>query len=175
MLGSVRATGTLPGLGHEPLGWLPVDVAAEALIEVIESMAKHGPGGQQAQIYHLLNDDQKTTWQDLLAWAKTNAEGKVELLPPAEWVRKMEVLQKERPDHPALALLGLWKNAYGDKEEDDNETQHEAEAAEADGKTGGRFETSKTKEVTRALRELNTLDQAYFERIWHWIMENVDE
>jgi len=177
MLGSVRATGALPDLGSEPLGWLPVDVAAKGMIEVIDKMGGGKSTKQekpQAQILHLLNDDQKTTWEDLLSWAKTNATTKFELLPPAEWIKKMEILQKESPGHPALALLGLWKKAYGEKQEEDENVQEKAELT-AEGKIDGRFETTKTVEVTKALRDLRRLDHDYFEKIWRWIMENVEK
>jgi len=173
MLGSVRSTGSLPDLGAEPLGWLPVDVAAMGMIEVIEGIAgTKNPGTAQAQVFHLLNHDQKTAWKDLISWAQRNAKEKFELLPATEWVKKMEELQKERPEHPALALLGLWKKAYGEKE--DGNVQGKAEL-EADGNTAGKFETAKTKKVTMALKELKILDEAYFEKIWRWIMENVEE
>lgn len=147
------------------------------MIEVMESITgtmNAGTAHAQAQVFHLLNDDQKTTWKDLLSWAQENTKEKFGLQPPAEWVKKMEELQKERPEHPALALLGLWKKAYSEKQEEDGDVQEEAEL-QAEGNTAGKFETTKTKKVTKALKGLKTLDEAYFEKLWRWIMENVEE
>ena len=55
MLSSMKVTNSLPDLKKEKLGWLPVDVAAEAVLEVSLSQIRQGENDQAIPVYHILN------------------------------------------------------------------------------------------------------------------------
>ncbi|KAI7036043.1 hypothetical protein KC352_g46985, partial [Hortaea werneckii] len=62
MLSAVKVTGSLPSL-QDKLDWLPVDIAADALIQGVS--ARHVGNGPA--VYHVVNDHDRPTWADLLA------------------------------------------------------------------------------------------------------------
>lgn len=110
MLSSVQVTKTLPEL-DEPLSWLPVDFAAEAVVQI----AFRKPQLEEKldiPVYHLLNNDRTSTWSDLLSWMR-NFAAPFETVPPKQWVDHLENLRGEDAKYPARKLLGLWKSAVG--------------------------------------------------------------
>lgn len=111
-------------------------------------------------IYHILNDAAPAaTWADLERWISKLAP-EVKFVSETEWLDKLEDgLQKDQPDHPALKLLGLWKEAYG-KEGADGEVE------------GVAFDTTNARAFAPALRT-EPVDEEYFGRLWSWIMENL--
>jgi len=204
MLGSVRATGVLPDL-KEPLGWMPVDVAGRGMCEIIAGMASSTAGSgtgfgtpkndeneaprpakkqkltpssstsEDLQIYHLLNNASSSpSWADLLTWAQSHAEPSFKLLPPHEWIQRMEALQRERPEYPSLKLLGLWRDSYGEGKGKKEKVRN----GDEEKKSAVQFATQRAEGMAPSLREQGgggKIDEVYFERVWGWIMQNVDE
>lgn len=135
MLGAGRVLGALPRLGGEGLGWLAVDEAARAVLEVagVEvgegGMARSGEvgGGERMQsdatdagtvqraeevpVYHILNPDNTRTWDDLLSWA-CRLHPSLEVLTSQEWIARLEDPDGKAVGHPAGKLIGLWRGAY---------------------------------------------------------------
>ncbi len=114
MLSSVRVTKCLPDL-DECLAWLPVDVAATAVVQIAQRGGEvrskdHRDGDRDVPVYHVVNNNRTTTWSDLLSWMR-NAAAPFEIVPPREWVDRLERLRGEGARHPARKLLGLWKGA----------------------------------------------------------------
>ncbi|MCJ1356353.1 MAG: hypothetical protein MMC33_006348 [Icmadophila ericetorum] len=94
MLSTVKVTGSLPALEDEKLSWLPVDIAAQAVLEItfkqgsgttdaapeaeipmIESLQRNEhdnnidtAAAQETPVFHLVNPHHTPTWLDLLSW-----------------------------------------------------------------------------------------------------------
>ena len=152
MLSTARLIKCLPDLGDEPLDWLPVDVAARAFLEA--TRVDEG-SGEQMPVYHVLNPHRQPVWHEMLHWLEKKEE--FEIVSPQEWVRRLE--ESNNADHPAMKLLGLWKNSYG------NES--------GDTKQRPQFSMETTSKCVPALRDVKPLDEAYVGRIWEWIQKSV--
>ena len=158
MLSSVKVLEALPDL-HQNLDWLPVDTAAEAVIEVALNNTEKLLGSTQENIpvYHILNPSRATTWSDLLTWMKKLSPD-FAVVSPAAWVARLKDLQE---NHPCKKLLGLWTEAYGEDK----------------GSVGANedvlFDTEKTMEVTTVMRNVKPIDQAQFEKMWGWIEQEM--
>jgi thioester reductase-like protein len=161
MLSSVKATGSLPDL-KETLNWLPVDSAAEAVLDIAFVEKLYQPQGSKIEtpVYHILNPSTQTNWSDLLRWMHDLAPG-FETLAPADWVSRLENVEGKAADHPAKKLLGLWRDAYCKADK----------AGEAKDKVT--FEMEKTKRISPAMRDVNTIDEEMFGKLWTWI-EQID-
>ncbi|OMP84082.1 Linear gramicidin synthase subunit D [Diplodia seriata] len=177
LLSTVRVTGCLPALRGEALAWLPVDVAAAAFVEAAGSSSAAAavavPGeeeggmgeGGEMKVYHVLNEHCEPDWMQLLEWL-----GKVEefeVVEPRVWLERLEKVAArtddggssgEREQHPALKLLGLWKDAYGEK--------GRSAGAGIERRT---FATEETKKVAPVLRKVRPVDDEYFGKIWRWL------
>ncbi|KAK4546065.1 hypothetical protein LTR36_002202 [Oleoguttula mirabilis] len=157
MLSAVKVTGSLPALADEKLDWLPVDIAAAALIEGADMSSKEG----QTLVYHVLNDNEQPDWTDLLDWLQKKETFNV--VSPAEWVEQLERALNEGSDHPSGQLLDHWKRAYGT----------ESEGVEEKKAQSVTFSMSRTKEALPALRSIQPVSEAYFYKLWSWIVENM--
>lgn len=160
LLSQVSLTKTLPKLQDE-LSWLPVDTAARAFIEVAKAMNTMNET-QEMQVFHIVNTDQTTQWADLMRWVK-KAMPDLNIVEPQHFVEKLETLQKEGKDHPAMRLLPHWKAAYA-MEKDPNERESKQNGALT-------FQTTKTYAVAPILRTVKPVNEAYFEKIWKWIQD----
>ena len=162
MLSSVRVTGALPDL-KETLNWLKVDVAASAVLQIsfdlLEESSSNRPSTDSLAVYHVINDNSAPKWTDMLTWIKRFKQDLL-VLPPAEWVDRVENLAGPDRDHPARKLLGLWKTAYcGD------ESKEKARDVT--------FEMEKTLAVAPILKDVRPIDEAYFARVWEWIQREM--
>ncbi|KAF4542568.1 Acetyl-synthetase-like protein [Lasiodiplodia theobromae] len=182
MLSTGRLTGCLPALPAEPLGWLPVDVAARAFVEAVGAMGdgdRHavagrkddgegeGRGGQDVKVYHVLNEHCDPDWMRLLSWLKKLED--FEVVEPGVWLERLEEARSGNgeTDHPALKLLGLWKDAYGN-------VDHLSAADEERVRSGSdrrTFAMEETKKVAPALRNVRPVDEKYFGKIWKWLCD----
>lgn len=164
MISSVKATGSLPDLREVALDWLPVDVAAEAVVQVgnigaSSSVADSGRDDKEIPVYHILNPHNTPTWSSLLHWLQT-LHPNFAILPPNQWVEQLENLTGAQANHPARKLIGLWRDAYcGDESVRD----------EGDGKGRVVFETEKTSKTIPVMRNIQPIDEALFTKIWTWI------
>lgn len=181
MLSSSRITGCLPDLGNEPLSWLPVDVAAEAILELsfFGGIEKAGRAGlhQKTPVYHVVNRHQTPSWSDMLEWiSRHNSDDtsesheapqttEFEIVHPAEWVEILEdALEKE--EHPSRSLLHLWKQAFGEK-------YHEQPDPPARTIHPPMFETRLTERASEAIRTVKPLEKEDVVRLWTWVQANV--
>ena len=109
MLSSVQVTNSLPDL-DEPLSWLPVDLAAKAVLQIAARKPLVHADGAHIPVYHILNNDQSARWSDLLRWMR-NVAALFETVPAKQWIQQLESLEGDAAKHPARKLLGLWKSA----------------------------------------------------------------
>ncbi|KAI4162995.1 MAG: hypothetical protein LQ342_003312 [Letrouitia transgressa] len=165
MLSSTKATNALPRLQGEKLDWLKVDVAATAIVEIgfdllSNARQSHRQLDAPLPVYHVVNGHRTPTWDDMLGWIK-GWNRDLEILPPPEWVDRLENLTGNGRDHPARKLLGLWKAAYcgsgtSRKSRDDNA-----------------FAMARTLEVAPVLREVKPIDEVHFAKVWQWVQQEM--
>ncbi|KAL8671917.1 MAG: hypothetical protein Q9224_007602, partial [Gallowayella concinna] len=88
MLSTAPILHALPDLGTLPLDWLPVDIAAKAVLEIAESMKKRRDEGVKEEerafpVFHILNPSTTPTWGDLVAVVRKSASlSDLEVLAP---------------------------------------------------------------------------------------------
>ncbi|RMZ00779.1 hypothetical protein D0862_06620 [Hortaea werneckii] len=152
MLSAVKVTGSLPNL-QDKLDWLPGDIAADALIQGVS--ARHVGNGPA--VYHVVNDHDRPTWSDLLAWLRKKES--LEAIPPAIWVEQLEKAIDAGSNHPSGQLLDHWRQAY---------------CSDKDGGEGPvSFAMERTRNVIPALRGVEPVNEEYFAKLWTWIRENM--
>lgn len=157
MLSSVKLTGSLPSLDKETLDWLPVDIAATALMQGIASVDGSGDG---VHVLHVLNENRLPTWATLLEWLQKRRA--FDIVDPPKWVARLEDMQeRDGVDHPAYKLLDHWKRAYAPDCESGN--QDSAPAAVLP------FDMARSKDAIAVLRHVKPVDEQYFAKIWDWI------
>ncbi|WWC93869.1 hypothetical protein V866_000705 [Kwoniella sp. B9012] len=102
---TAQTTGTLPILEEKP-SWLPVDLAARAITDiVIDDAAKNHP------IYHIAhpkNIEFNTILDGLEA-----AGLSFQKVSPAEWLNQVEASSDDPETNPSKQMLHMWKAAYG--------------------------------------------------------------
>lgn len=158
MLSSVKVTGSLPRLENETLAWLPVDLAAKAVMEIAESpLLDQTTHELRVPVFHLVNPNHSTKWADLLSWMSRLSPNEFEILPPRTWVQRLENLSGEHAKHPARKLLALWKAAY---------CAHDATPRE---KEAVPFEMEETKKVASVLTNVRPVSEEHFGKIWAWL------
>ena len=159
MLSSVFELGCLPDL-KERLEWLPLDIAAKAVVE-ISLKGKLGLEGEDP-VYHLLGKRGEFTWNGLLESILTSSFAPEDSsnVPVRVWLDKLERLEG---DHPAKALLGLWKKAYGGDGSEGGE--------DGDGYVVRTFETKKAERFASVLGEFEGVNEGLVRKIWLWIVK----
>lgn len=183
MLSSARISGCLPDLRNEALSWLPVDTAARSVLEIATSPPDppeppRAPGQRYSQsrsqhlhktpVYHVVNPHQEPEWGDMLGWicggdsGDQNGHAEVSVVPAPEWIDRLE-RALETQDHPARALLHLWKAAYGGRR---------GSLGVGEG-SAARFATRRTERVSDTMREVRPLGREDVLRMWRWIEGNV--
>lgn len=154
MLSAVKVTQSLPEL-DDKLDWLPVDIAASALIQGVDASASE----RGLTVYHVVNDNDRPTWSDLLTWMQRHE--KFDVVSPRHWVRQLESAIDSGSQHPSGQLLDHWKQAYCRDREDDGESGPAS------------FAMERTKAALPALRNVEPVDEKYFGKLWAWIQESV--
>ncbi|PPJ49897.1 hypothetical protein CBER1_04982 [Cercospora berteroae] len=167
MMSSAKVTRCLPDLPHESVGWLPVDTAAQAFIELGLSQqsknTEHSSRKEDVQVVHLLNQDRTTTWKMLLDWL-ANAEG-IKAVSPREWLAKLEDMSapgNEDESHASLKLLDFWRSAYG-----------RDASSEEDSLGPTVFQTKETLRVMPVLSSVQPVNEDYAIKLWRWIRDSV--
>lgn len=188
MMSSAKVTGCMPDLLRESVGWVPVDLAAKAFMELglddlengvtaassvpdqSSGAAVSGEARKSAelvaqkpdvQVVHILNQDTTTTWSMLLEWLAK--EGNFEAVNPSEWLSRLEDLSRsedeEKFKHPCLKLLEFWKAGY---------SGHAAGDASSLA-----YKTAHSLKVMPILQTVKPVDEEYARKLWKWIANNV--
>ncbi|MCJ1306953.1 hypothetical protein MMC25_000597 [Agyrium rufum] len=176
MLSTVDAIGALPDLDKEGerLDWLPVDIAARAVIEIAGSFQRreevdetNAVKNNVTLVTHVLNPDRSVKWSTMLEWMKEirGVKKGFDLISADDWVQKLEAL---KGDHPAKRLLGLWKSVFctgeGDKMGDGGKLSADDKSA-----VSKRFAMEVTMENVSVLTEVCGVRQDLFGKMWTWI------
>lgn len=107
MFASVNVVGCLPEL-EEKLSWLPVDIAAEAVLDIA---LQDGP--PRERVFHVVNTDTSTSWASILDWILQRDNASFERVAPSQWVKKLADTEDLAPANPSRKLLGLWEANVG--------------------------------------------------------------
>ncbi|KAI9818410.1 MAG: putative NRPS-like protein biosynthetic cluster [Pycnora praestabilis] len=171
MLSSVAVVGSLPDL-DEPLSWLPVDIAATAISQIAfpapTADTNTNTNTSSIPIYHILNPDTTSRWTDLLTWlGNTSPYTCFETVAPAVWVDQLDNLKGEGAKHPARKLVGLWRDAYCDRDKEEEKEEEKEDGKEK--KAAVEFEMQHTFAAAPIMRTVRPIDEEQSRRIWTWI------
>lgn len=167
LLSSAKLTGCLPDFPDEVLGWLPVDLAARAVLELSlaslgqDSTARAGKH-HKTPVFHVLNTHQDPSWSDMCRWVgkesgtQNNGHG-IEIVHPDSWLRTLERVLEDH-EHPARSLLHLWKEMLQGRD-------HEPERPV--------FDMRRAEHISGTLRAITPLGQGDVVRMWNWIQANM--
>lgn len=159
MLSTINVLHCLPEL-EEPLSWLPLDIAARAVVEIALQNGKNERKGK-CNVYHLVNNSSETGWSELLAWSKMNRVTPFEVVSPQVWIEKL----KQHPQrHPAKNLLGLWTSAYA---EDVKGTKQRRSTKQSI------FNTEKSEKKSAAMKGVVPVDKVLMDKIWAWLDDEI--
>lgn len=149
----------LPDL-DEYLSWLPVNFAAEAIVQIAlppESCIER----RQAAVYHLVNNSSETNWEDLLHWLSWDFK----TVSPKRWLEHLDELDDGK--EPAKALLGLWKSAYG--ELTDGPVSRRSKDVFPPYNVMKKFETTMAENIAPAMKLVGPVDGPQIVNIGRWI------
>jgi thioester reductase-like protein len=164
MMSSAKWIGCLPDLPRESVGWLPVDTAATAFLELgLGVTREESPKVEDVRVFHVLCQDRTTTWGELLGWLRDAGDEPFDVVTAEEWLHRLEQLSNSADEAdagaPCLKLLGFWKMAYGG-----------VASGEA---TMDVYAMEKSVRDMPVLRTLKGVDREYALKLWGWIRENV--
>lgn len=143
MFRTAATLGALPALEENP-SWLPVDKCAEAVLELtsLSSAGNQTSGYFQLQdehdmVFHVQNPTTVRWTEDILP-AIAAAGLTFEIVGQREWVQRLRDGEQDPKLNPTIKLLDFFAEKY------DNDRP---------GRSGLLFETDRTKERSRAIRE----------------------
>ena len=111
----------LSEISANKLDWLPVDLAAKAVMELVFTDQSQDPNYSPAVFHVLCNSASLNTWADVNSWlsvpGSTDSQAgienvKIEFIPPAQWLDSLEAEGELGSEHPALSLIPLWRNGW---------------------------------------------------------------
>ncbi|QIW97141.1 hypothetical protein AMS68_002659 [Peltaster fructicola] len=162
MLSSTKETGCLPSL-NETLDWLPVDLAATALIQG----AAHKAERKEPSVYHVVNDNTEPSWMDMITWLQKHEE--VMVISPSTWVQRLSLLESEGSTNPALKLLSHWQAAY----RTDDDSGSATNGNHIDARVRKTFSMVRSRSEVPVLRQIRPVDEVYFGKLWQWIKKEM--
>ncbi|CCG80614.1 putative NRPS-like enzyme [Taphrina deformans PYCC 5710] len=143
MFKSVDVIHALPALVEDNIAWLPVDLAARSIIDIVLGKRESG------SFWHIVNPGKGTTWTDVLNYFKS-AGWNFDVVSPKDWVRKLKA-SPDSPDNASRKLLGLWEPAF------DNDDPLVSDPI---------FDTSRAIEASVTLKDTKAVDQTLMTRIF---------
>lgn len=168
MLSTAGVIGSLPDIKGEVVNWLPVHLAAQAVLDIaFHDVDQQSP--DQSPVFHVVNYHNSPSWGEMLRWLQGDDNNittspSFEVLPAAKWVTALEeASQQGGTKQPAYALLALWKNAFSAADD----TLRESSA------TPRTFDTSRSQQVSDVMRDLQPLDRAQVLNMWRWVKKTL--
>ncbi|KAL3421850.1 putative male sterility protein [Phlyctema vagabunda] len=153
----------LPAL-EERIAWLPVDIAAQTVISI--ALSNLDQNEDDSIVTHVASTSHHITWIDIISWIQRTRgpdEKPLQIISPRLWLDRLEVLAT---DHPAKQLLGLWRKAYSDQ---DQETESEQDRKRVLA-SGPDFVPVRTNRVLGGEEWSCTgVDEQLIKKIWAWI------
>ncbi|RCI16233.1 hypothetical protein L249_3145 [Ophiocordyceps polyrhachis-furcata BCC 54312] len=159
MLSTASLAGCLPHLPRERLDWLPVELAARAVMEIClpTTATPETTRSEATRVYHVVNPSTcPPTWRQLLEWLSQDSVGpSFDIVPPETWLLRLEQALKDgETNHPAEALLELWKDSYC-----------------RDKGACPQFSVEQSQRVSATMGAVEPLDRERLIRIWRWICQ----
>ncbi|KAJ4264389.1 hypothetical protein NW762_005587 [Fusarium torreyae] len=169
LLSTAKVAGCLPNLSNETLNWLPVEQAAQAVIQVASSAPQEDKvdPSSKTPVYHILNPHDTPSWTEMLQWLSSGKEGpSFEIVSPQEWLKRLERALSERDvNHPSQALLGLWKQSYGREVNGESDTKKDDKLS--------LFDVTQTKVTSATIRDVKPLDRERIDKTWKWVNDTI--
>ncbi|KAK9423820.1 hypothetical protein SUNI508_03836 [Seiridium unicorne] len=179
MLSTAKITGCLPDLQDSSLSWLPVDQAAQAVLEIASKFGKSEQelldldttdpmNSPTLPVYHVLNPHKLPKWRDMLQWLQDSDHmATFEVVTPSSWMDRLEeALGGKAAGHDSQKLLGFWQHVYGGQSRYDSGNDQVSRKPAV-------FEISCASHVSKTMAEVQPLDRDQVLQMWKWICENV--
>jgi hypothetical protein len=113
---------------------------------------------RSCEVYHVINNDTSTSFTDLLGWMKKICKEPFDIVEPQKWLEKLEKLEH----HPAKALIGVWRRAYGD---DRGESPQQI----------ANFDTKNAEKASQTMANVHLVDEKLLGKIWKWLEGEVSQ
>jgi thioester reductase-like protein len=170
MLSTASITGCLPDLPQETLNWLPVELAAQAVLDLSRIAEPNGTDRKritQTPVYHVFNPHDTPTWRDLLQWIKEkNEKPKFDVVSPMDWVIRLEeAVTTKASNHPSQALLSMWKGRYYSESKD--------KSGKGPSPAASVFGIERSKEASATMRDVSPVEPERVSKIWRWVHRNI--
>ncbi|SPJ73952.1 related to nonribosomal peptide synthetase MxcG [Fusarium torulosum] len=115
MIQTAVTIGALPALNEE-MSWLPVDLAASAILDLANLSGK--PTTDRSSdadlVYHLINPV-RFHWTRQMLPSMEKAGYKFETLPTSEWMERLRNSERDPAKNPPIKLLDWFEGKYGNK------------------------------------------------------------
>ncbi|OTB13601.1 hypothetical protein K445DRAFT_13648 [Daldinia sp. EC12] len=164
LLSTAGLIGCLPDLPDEVLNWLPVDQAARIVSDIVlEDNCPKLSAHADTPVYHVLNFHGSPSWNQLMGWISAiPGHSSFNVVSSEEWLERLELeFGKTQADHPAQALVGLWKQRY---------------SSAVDGSKASsppNFDVTSSLRSFRSMRDMEPLSRDRILRMWEWIEANM--
>lgn len=152
MFAATNVISAMPRLVEDNVAWLPVDVAAKAILEIVRD--RHGSG----EVWHIVNPGKGTSWENVLEYFKMSGWD-FDVVRPREWVNRLE-RSRER-DNPSRKLLGLWKDAFVERDDGDEDVERDRPLS-----SDPVFDTTRAVGASPALKHAKPVNQALMRKIF---------
>ncbi|KAI0972872.1 hypothetical protein F4678DRAFT_471297 [Xylaria arbuscula] len=173
LLSTAKLTSRLPDLPSESVDWLPVDIAAMAVIEIAlprdNDNSPRSIDHPDIPVYHVLNPHRSPSWREMLDWlSKEPGSTPFEIVPTSAWMESLEATMTADPEskHPCQALVGMWKQRYILKGVVNGSSLSTQPLV---------FDVSFTQRVSQSIRNVSSLNRQRVIKMWEWLQENCEE
>ena len=142
----------IPEFGEKKVDWIPVDIAAKTISEVLVSSDREKDDGKY-EVFNIVNP-QSISWSNLVSilQASSSKLGKLDVVSMAKWVSRLSALSSmiSADELPGLKLLQFFEDMA---------------ASEGDGNEQSKvFETEKSRAISEALRECKPFCREWMEK-----------
>jgi thioester reductase-like protein len=160
MLSTFDIVKCLPDLPNESLNWLPLDIAANAILDVASYDGPEKTSAAETPLYHILNPHSTPTWSDMLRWLREVEGDGLQIVEPAVWLKSIEDwLARDGADHPSRKLLGLWTAAY---QTSDDSVRMKPE-----------FSVTRAASASSTMRGVQPLSRDLVVKMWAWVRASI--
>lgn len=164
MLSTAKLTGSLPII-DDKLDWVPVEVAAQAILDIIASSSDTSLNMATA-FYHVTNPHDGPTWAMLLRHLTRRRDCDwIEMVAPHDWIEKLETAleQEQYRRHPSQALVSLWKARYCVS------NGGSAGDGELENSKSPSFQVARSQAASPTMKSIRQLDLERVDKIWPWV------
>ena len=170
MIRSALTTGCLPRLDESP-SWLPVDLCASSIVDLMFGEAQREHGTDPDLVYHVLNPAKFDWTKDLLPALKRSKLPAFETVSPKEWLQRLKTSNQDPAANPSVKLIDFWEHKYG-QAQDPTQTQTEVGAGKLQPRKELNFETHRTLQDAQSLGSAGDLiASGYMEKVVERWME----